>query len=441
MNKRLFKGLILLSLITLTACTDSEETDSTEPVDEENNSEQMSSQVQYILPQSFSVQSVSIETDSQEVLLDYKENNWEATGLENPDPDSIALLVEELLNIVGKPVEEEFVGETTLTLYGSDESIEVIVAGKETANLIQVDEQVFEVEDLPLTLDPFNPVFLEDSLELGIEGLNEISFEHDGETVRLSQSTDLNEVEKLPFISGWYLNDVYETAFSIEYYWMNTIISQLTELKAVHTDAVSEAYTQKITLRNGESEEILHIGENSEGGNTLVYLENQDQTIAMPTQVAQLFQFEPLEIVDNFIALIPLDAVETVNLSTPEEDYTIQVERTVDVTDDDTEISSTFYFNDEEIEESIFRRTYQYLARLSYSEPLTPEEKQQTDGEDAIELTYDYLLEGKTVKKEIRLVSLENSKEYSVVNDGIVEFKMTDEKLEELFDAFDELKN
>lgn len=441
MNKRLVKGIVLLSLTTLAACTDSEETDSTEPVEQNNNTEQTTDQAQYLLPQSLSVQSLSIQDESQDILLEYKENSWEATGLENPDPSAISNLVEELLNIVGKPVEEEFAGETTLTLTSSDESINIVLAGEERADLIQVDEQVFEVEERPLALNPFNPIFLEESVELGIEGLNEIRFYRDGELVKLSQTTDMNEVEKLPFISGWYLNDVYETDFSIEYYWMNTVFSQFTELKAMATDTESGVSDHRITLSNGEAEEILHIGESIEGGNTLVYLENQDQTIAMPTQVVQLSQFEPLDIVDNFIALIPLDAVENIKISTPENKYSIRVERTVDVTADATDISSVFYLNDEEIEESVFRRTYQYLVRLSYSEPLTPEEKQQTDGEDAIDLTYDYLLEGETVRKEIKLVPFENSNEYSVINDGIEEFKMTDEKLKELFDAFDELNN
>lgn len=441
MTSFIAKALLSISLLTLASCTNGQNDDNAESVGEQSNKEQTAEQAQYVLPQKFSVQAIAIETESEDILLEYENDTWEATGLENPDAESISLFAEKMLSIVGTPVDEQLSEKTTFTLSNSEESIEVALGNAGEVSLIRVDEQVFEVAKMPLEMKPFASVFLEESVKLGIDEWNEIIFENEEETITLSQTTSMNEVEKLPFLSGWYLNDVFETDFSIEYYWMNTLLGQLTELKAIPSDSTVETTTQRVILKGNEFEEILHIGKESQNGKTRVYLENKDQTVVMPSQITDLFQFKPLEITDNFVALIPLDAVETIEINTPNKDYSIRVDRSFEVTDNETEITSSFYLNDEEIPEKEFRRTYQYLARLSYSDVLTENEKQQMDEEAPIEFIYEYMVDGETLEKSVKLLPIEGSEEYGVEKDGIVEFKMTDEKLNEMFTAFDDMNN
>lgn len=423
--------LLLLSFAVLSACDTemedgSEETDSTE--------EETIDQATLLIPRDFTLNELSIEADSEDITVRYVNNEWSGTGVENPHTPSISRFVDELYELTGTPSNRapQEAADLTLTLSNNEDSLELNLYPSES--FIEKDGNYFEVAEWPESLSPFDPIFLEEPLTFELEGLEEVVVEKDDQTFTLNQETTMNEVESMPFVSGWYVHGDFETAFSAEYYWMEDLLTSLYTLRGYPTEENLEESGQRIRLNDGESQESVTIGQEVDDQFTLIRLSNQNYRV--PSQLLDIFDVELLTMVDNFVALIPLDTIQTVDIVTSEETIHLSVDRTAEA----GEVNNTFYVNDKEIDEDIFRRTYQYLARLAYSERIEERDAADIEEEDSdVMIHYTYLLNGEEVEKFIYFVSEDSSNDYFVINEGIVEFKMTDERLNDMLEAFSNL--
>ncbi|WP_080145906.1 hypothetical protein [Marinilactibacillus piezotolerans] len=436
--------LTLAALLLLAAGCDQSSSDSNSETESETETEiTEAEQRSYVIPEEFPVRSLDVATEEDMIELTYQNGEWVAEGLENPHTPSISTFVDELFSLQGVPTETKSPadGAVSIQLSNEENDFTLEVWSSNEQHYINVSEETFKVEELPLSLQPFDTSFLEEPIAIGLNELTEIEFNEGEETVRLNQETTLNEVEKLPFISGWYLHDVYETPFSIEYQWMEKLLGSFYQLRGPAADTPAANPVQTIILKNGQEQETLMIGESEDGRYTPVTLKEQNQHYLVPNQLLAQYTFEPLNIVDNFIALIPLNAVQTVTIKTEETEYVIEAEHELALNEaEETTLNSTFYLNEQEIDGEIFRRKYQYLARLSYSEKATPEELAGIDeAESTITIDYHYLNDGQTVSERVEFIPIENEDSYIVLKDGRTEFKASDDKLQELFNAFDEL--
>lgn len=424
----------------LGACSNEQDSTST---NEEANETVETEQLDYIIPEDFSVRSIEMITKEHEINLSYQNEEWETEGLEQPDPTAISDFVNELFNIKGIKIEKGNIeGDPIyLSLSNKQNKYDVEIWSRDGEYFASVNDQAYKVSELPITLKPFDKSFLEQPIQTELDEITEIQFFQNDKTVVLNKQTTMNEVEKIPFISGWYLHETYDTSFSIEYRWMEKVLESFRELHGYETTQTLDEVIQTITLKNQDTQEILSIGPSDDNQYTLVAFPDRQTQYLVPNQLMELYQFEPLEVVDNFIALIPLDAVQTVSIKSEDKEYYIKAEHNLDLNQEEkTELESTFYLNNKEIDNDVFRRNYQYLARLSYSEELTPEEIEQVDlSESTVTIDYSYLNKGETINKRIALIPEEDGTQYIVANDGIIEFKMTDEKLKELFEAFEAL--
>ncbi|GAA0353711.1 hypothetical protein GCM10008932_03420 [Alkalibacterium iburiense] len=426
--KMKYLPLLLLSFAVLSAC-DAEMEDGSEETD--RTEEETTDQASVLIPRDFTLNKLSIEADSEDLTVRYVNNEWIGTGVENPHTPSISRFVDELYELTGTPSEREPQedAELTLTLSNNEDSLELDLYPSES--FIEKDGNYFEVAEWPQSLSPFDPIFLEEPLTFELEGLEEVVIEKGVQVFTLNQETTMNEVERMPFVSGWYVHGDFETAFSAEYYWMEDLLTNLYTLRGYPTEETLEESGQRIRLKDGESQESVTIGQEVDDQFTLIHL--SDQNYRVPSQLLDIFDVELFTMVDNFVALIPLDTVQTVGIMTNEETIHLSVDRTAEA----GKVVHTFYVNDKEIDEDVFRRTYQYLARLAYSERIEERDNADIQEEDSdVTIHYTYLLDGEEVEKTVSFVPEESSSDYFVINDGIVEFKMTDERLNDMLEAF-----
>ncbi|MCC5895944.1 MAG: hypothetical protein JJU16_10815 [Alkalibacterium sp.] len=427
--------ILPVAILFLAGCNEPEgQTDSDTHTAEES--------VQFIVSQTLSPTELTIVSGEETVEVVYQDEQWQSEELDVADERAIAFFIEDLIGLKGTRITEEPASTESLTikLGNAEDTIDIKVWDTDSDKGVQVNNTMYKVNELPDTLSPFNKVFLEPALIIGNDSFEKITFKDEDE-LTLDQTTGMLEVETLPFISGWYLHGPYETDLSIEYTWMGQLLESFARLHGIETENEIEDATQTIEIAGAQNGETLEIGDSDETGFSLLKVVSVNQHYLVPTQLLERYQFDPLAVVDNFVALIPLDAVETVKIEGQTDQFMIDVEREFSLDeDDDVIVEHTFYFNNKEIEEGIMRRAYQYLARLSYFSEITEEDQKSPGDRDLITLTYGYINEGEPVERVIKLYPTLDSGTYIVDNDGVEEFTLTDEKLNDLFEAFRELE-
>lgn len=418
--------LPLVAVFILMACN--KKTEETE-IDETGETE--APQLVYAIPRDFTLNALTIEGEADMIDLSYDGEKWEGSNENEFDSQSIDAFVDDLYQLRGLPTEELTEEEgVTITLANAKEKHALFIWESEGDRYLSVDEQSYVVDEWPASLSPFDPIFLHAPLQVELEDVEEIEFEDATTFYTLNQETRMNEVERKPFISGWYIHGAFETPFSAEYNWLQRFVSQLTTLRGYPTEQDIEETQQTIRLSN---ELQMWIGQEVDERYTLVALSTHETPYLVPTQLLDVFEMDLLSRVDNFIALLPVDNVQEVSILTEDVKLAIRITHS-------SEEGSTFYVNDEEIEEATFRRTYQYLARLAYSEALDEEEKSNVSTQDSdVLIHYTYLVDGEVKEKTIRFVAIADSSDYIVINDGIIEFKMTDDRLKDMLEAFHSL--
>lgn len=437
MVRRIGKTVVLCLFICLLAACQSQEV---EQIGETNGNEET---VQYLLPQNMSVTEFNITSHEEELKVTSVDQQWSINGSEPADETAVNYFMEDLRKLTGKRVQHEPDREEDLTIELADRSEELtLTIWNDTDEiLVKVSDTLYSVESLPMSLAPFSSDYLKKAIELDLSGLKEIRLIGD-ETITLNQTSELMEVERIPFISGWYLHGLYDTNFSIKYSWMDQLQENLTRIHGEETDLPLEEVVKTIEIISSADKQTIDIGNSVNDTQTLIRVNSLNQNYLIPTQQIDFYQFEPLNSVDNFIALIPLDAVERVDIERGTEQYTLLVERDFSIgEDDEVVIDSTFFLNDQEIEEDTMRRAYQYLARLSYDKELDEERDKQNSDEEPVKLTYVYVNDGESIEKVIQLLPVLNTDNYIVENESIKEFTATDDKLNDLFEAFKELNN
>ncbi|PRY81354.1 hypothetical protein [Alkalibacterium olivapovliticus] len=425
---------LFLFVLALGACTSKE-------ADQEDETTVNEETVQFLLPQNISPTDFSVISSEESISANYTDQQWHSEGAVNISQDAVRFFIEDLRELSGRRVNREIEDKEDLMIQLSDRSDEISLSiwYDEEGTLAQVNNTTYLVETLPASLSPFSSTFLEAAIELDEGDIEEIRLIGD-ETIVLNQTTDLSEVEKIPFISGWYLHGPFETDFSVQYGWMDDFFESITRLHGEETKMVIEEVVQTIELIHTQGSETIEIGKAEKDGQTVIRVDSLDQNYLIPTHLTEFYDIDPLEIVDNFIALIPLDAVEQVEIKRGTEHFLVEIDRDFSIDDQgEVVIDSAFFINEKEVEEDVMRRAYQYLARLSYQR-IRDDERDKVDlNEEAVTLTYQYTNQGDVVEKNIELIPVSDATTVIVKNDSISEFIADDEKLNDMFEALREL--
>lgn len=373
-------------------------------------------------------------------------DEWVSDDIDQLDQMAISNFLEKVVSLKATIVDEAdiVVKEKTLLqldLYPSeDEKVEMSLYHDAEGNYYgkmsgTTDWLLFS--KLPMELEEFSKVYLQDAIDLKVGMLETIQFEDPSQSFELNQTSDFSKVEAAPFISGWFLHDVYDTPFSIEYQTMDAILERLENFRGEATEEAipSEAETFfTLRLNGSDGQETLVFGEPDEDS-VLVHLEEANESYRIPLLFAGTFQLTPFDITDNFISIIPLDSLRQVKLKTTDKTLLIEAEHEVTTNDEDeVSISSDFFLNGDQLDEAAFRKNYQYLAALKYLNPYDGSEP--IKDEASLTITYQFQSEGEVLLHTIDFYDL-NEEEYLVEKNGIREFTAKKEQLYEMLEVFE----
>lgn len=291
-------------------------------------------------------------------------------------------------------------------------------------------ETVLEFPNLPLALSDFSLLYLESPLDLELGSLTEITYQDTVNHFKLSQESDLSSVEQSPFISGWFLHDFYQTEFSVEYKQMENV---LTTLRRLHTGSL-------LNFEPAEDELLtLNLVDNAQQSASLVFYPQGEDTLAMhwqekdqwyvvPQGLVNELHLEPQVLIDNFIALIPLDSVESVAL---EGLHNMTIRHLVEKSEEgeSSEEEHEFSLDGHVVEEAAFRKVYQYLAALTYQDLLV--DTSEIAEEAVLRITYQFLSDGESITHVIEFYELDNDR-YAVEKNGVREFTTNKAQIEEM---------
>lgn len=383
-------------------------------------------------------------TGEEEINLAYTSTGWISSKEELIDQNAADQLMSGLVQLTGTKVEEaetrSLSKETpflTATLVNGDKEEKTLqFVENENGQIFAMEneESVYQLNEFPNELKQFSGILLQAPIELAGEELKEIKYENGDATFVLNQETTLSEVETSPFISGWFLHSDFQTEFSVEYTQMQQIQSALTTLRGdkiggIEPDVFSSPIT--IHLTGKTKQETLLIGNGVKSAEYTYVKKESDQSVyQVPNVLIEQLTFEPTKLVDNFISLLPLTAVESVEIQAEGEKTVIEAEHEVmDGEEDQLEIVSNIFVNGKQINTDAFRKTYQHLAMLSYEGELEDYQVPEEAVEGEITILYTFKNNGDVLTNQIRFVPYEDGV-YAVVKNNVVEFTTSVAQLE-----------
>lgn len=301
-------------------------------------------------------------------------------------------------------------------------------------------EEVLEFPNLPAAVADFSPMYLEPVVDFELGKLTEIGYQDELNTFRLSQEGNFSQVEKSPYISGWFLHDFYQTDFSVEYKQMETLLTVIQQLHAGSLPEFERAQGQVATLSlslTDDTQTSVNLEFYSTEDNTMaMHWQEKEQWYAVPRGLVDQLFMKPATLIDNFVALIPLDAVQSVNIEGIQ-NIEITHESQTSTEEDTAEVSHEFFLDGKAVEEVAFRKVYQHLAALSYQDLL--EEEMELASEAALTITYHFLSEGEVLTHVINFYAIDDAS-YAVERNGIREFSVSQVDVEAMLAKLKEFK-
>ncbi|MGO4939330.1 hypothetical protein ACTQ45_04810 [Fundicoccus sp. Sow4_D5] len=293
-------------------------------------------------------------------------------------------------------------------------------------------EDVLEFPNLPLAISDFSLLYLEAPLDLGLGSLIEVAYQDTKNDLTLSQESDWSHVERSPFISGWFLHDVYQTDFSVEYKQMESFLTTLKNLHAQPLPDFEPATAERASLSLSlmdDAQQTSHLAfyPHSEE-NLAMYWQEKDAWYAVPQGLVNDLTLDPQALIDNFIALIPLDAVETITfdgLQNMTINHLVETIGEGELAEEHHEFSLDGHL----VEEVAFRKVYQYLAALSYQD-LIPADATMPE-EASLTLTYQFESEGETLAHVIHFYDV-SEESYAVEKNGVLEFTASKAQIDDM---------
>lgn len=377
---------------------------------------------------------VILNEEQLTISFNKETNEWLAEEDSSIDSKQIWRLVTAVSQIEGEVLEPADLASevnVTFTFIESDGQQHILSIYDDNQH-IAYNEALVMVEELPDLLRNFSWLDLSDQIEIPIGQIVEIRYEDDAESFTLNQESNFSEVEKAPFITAWFLHQDKETVFSIKYQSLEKIYQAVINIRG----QLLSDYTKS---KNVNVQSIVELVGN-EGVETLTFyddgvmhLTNADEYYQISPRLLNGFSMDAMDLIDNFIALISLDAIESVEIKGQDIDFILDVEAVVD----GENVEFSYFLNDNEIEEATMRRAYQYLASLAYTRPATNEEQEIKDA-SSIQIKYLFRSDGETIEQIIDFIPL-NDSEYLVSKNNIREYVISQDALDTLVEAWQHL--
>ncbi|MER2040403.1 DUF4340 domain-containing protein [Desemzia incerta] len=427
--------LFLLIGLFLAGCTNDSVT---APAEESTNTKAIT------LFQEYTNLTEAVLEGEEEVGLSYTSNGWTSSNEAPIDQHATNQLMTGLVQLTGTKVEsseaETLLKETaflTATLVNGDKeekTLQFVENAKGKIFAIDQEDTVYQVTDFPIEGEQFSSIMIQEPIELAGEELTEIEYTTKDTRFVLNQETTLSEVETAPFISGWFFHSDLQTEFSVEYNQMQQVLASLKTLKGKKAETPEpEAFSSPVQIDlsgKGKQETILIGSKVASTEYTYVKKESDGSVYQVPNVLIEQLSFEPAKLVDNFISLLPLTAVESIEIQAEGEKTVIEAEHeVVDGEEDELEIASDIFVNGKQVSTDSFRKSYQHLAMLSYEEELKDYRVPEEEVEGEISVLYTFKDNGNVLTNHLRFVPYEDGK-YAVVKNDTAEFTTSISQLE-----------
>ncbi len=382
----------------------------------------------------------TIIEDEPTISYTFTKNNeqvWESDSIAKVLSSNVEkfleLLQETMIEEVSELNVDELVKEYELIINNSNDTL--LFAHKEDQSYLIFRDKTYKLLNaVPIIEDNFVGYFTE-PLSNSMEEISEFILHNDFGQLTFNQQHPYTKIETAPFISQWYVHTNLDTVLSVEYKIMEKIKSTLINLYSVQLEEPiqtinqstiqidikgKDTYSWLISTINDEFSQLL------DQKNNIYYLvRNKD---------IDVFNLPLLNYSDNFICLLPLDAVNTITIESQNNKY--RWDLTHNLHQDDTQIKAnhTFEINGKEIEEETARKLYQYLALLNYQRVATESELNSIKTTKPVaHIQYVFSSDKRTHERNISFYDL-NESEFVVKKDDIMEFVAKKESFITLFE-------
>lgn len=363
-----------------------------------------------------------IQINSEVILKKVARDQWEAIDLEREaDTSKINHAVETISALEGTKTDKnmEETGLTTpqveIEIVGEEEEkVSIFIGAKTDDNLsyyvsISGEDAIFKVDAVTVEAIPFQKHAVTDNHFLAItsETVNEIIIDNGIQTIRLKPESEYEEEEVRTNLTGWYMHEPYDGAYSVKYNKMTNMIYGLDklEIEKVISDKADnlkeyglENVDFTITLNsNDESEKIL-IGDPAGGAQTYyAMLKGKSTVFTIRKEALNPYSYQAFDIVERFVKILAIDIVKQLKIEGKAKEHVIDITHNENDTNEDERVTAlTFKIDGKPIGEDSFRDLYKQIAGLSVDKEV--EDAAYQKPEASISYT---ILTDKSNKKEI----------------------------------------
>ena len=331
-------------------------------------------------------------------------------------------------------------GEKIYTIETLDKTYDFYQVGDEY--LVKCGDEWSKLSEKFKYLNDFSAVYFtsKNLLTESFDDLKGITITRDGKTYSLTPSAgELSAYEMKPFISGWYLHDYYPRTRSIEYYTMETIKSTINHLPAKELTNLPRGLenigSTRISLNYKEAEEEFEIIYQDLANNAYIITKNE-LYYQVPKNILEPFTRDGLGLVDQFVTILPIEAVEQLVLINKINDTKAEFRFKHEIKDD--QVNSRFYFNDQELDNKNFRTFYQYVSAIA---PLADsKQKLIISDEPSYTIIYTYQSDEELTERILNFYSSENNEQLICEVDHQEYFTVGAQQLETIFEKLAKLK-
>lgn len=406
-------GLMAACLLFLAGCQSTEQTTNTSTKESSPSADS-----QQVLQLS-ALEEFALTSDVGQPKITQEDQTWSVNEEESP---LMKLFVEEIDSVKGSLI-DKITGETQFQLVLPEGTASFAKDG-DTWQLAYQDQE-YQLSNVGPLLQDFEGELFSGEAIGDPAGYQEIKIKEGDRNYRYTTKTTLSEVEQKPLVSGWFVQDHYQKAMSLNYDYANYLLSAIKDLrgtKVSDSDASEKlAVLRTLTFADDFTWQI------SKYEDTYYLTDEKDQLWQIPTTAGKLFTKPVFDSVDRFLMLIMADALDEVDITVGKTQH--QVKATHESN------SNTFTLDDQDFLEADFRSLYQYIAVLA---PEAEYQDQEIKSAASATITYLFTSNEKQEKRELAFYPLaDDESQLAVSIDGKMDFITSQDQLDEMLSQLD----
>ncbi|MFC4388792.1 DUF4340 domain-containing protein [Gracilibacillus marinus] len=336
---------------------------------------------------------------NENVQLEKKENTWKVKEVEREqDDEKVQYFIEAMQYLTGEKttIDKKLVNldfpKVTVVFTDNENKMQRVSVGQmdATASKYYVNhmekDQIYLVDRNAIESIPLKPTSLLDNsiITLKSNELEEVVIDNGTEQIVLNKSSFYTELESLAHISGWYVHKPFHSTYSMSYSQTEQLLNGIEPLQKVEVIEEQSEIGEvdfTITFKSKEKEQTLQIGNPAANQHYYAKLEGNDQIFTLTNESLVPFSYPAFDMIDHFVHIVPLQAIQSLQVESNQVNWTLTGEKT-NVDADDKELSSySFAINGKEMDTEALQESYKHFAGLTFDKQVENFDK---EGKDAL---------------------------------------------------------